>query len=108
MLRGWSFLRGRHTRARWTAYRSLRPCWRDGKSIIPLFSRPPSGKSGRKEHFTPISAPSGAIDAAAAEANPIIAFILEPGGFHTDYFLNPDYFSKETSQLIQTTIQAFL
>ncbi len=50
----------------------------------------------------------GAIDAAAAEANPNIAFILEPGGFHTDYFLNPDYFSKETSQLIQTTIQVFL
>ena len=87
MLRGWGFLRGRHTRARWTVYRSLRPCWRDRKSIIPLFSRPPSGRSGRKEHFIPISA---------------------PGGFHTDYFLNPDYFSKETSQLIQTTIQAFL
>ena len=51
---------------------------------------------------------AGTIDAAAAEANPNIAFILEPGGFHTDYFLNPDYFSKETSQLIQTTIQAFL
>ena len=31
-----------------------------------------------------------------------------PGGFHTDYFLNPDYFSKETSQVIQSTILAFL
>ena len=34
--------------------------------------------------------------------------MLEPGGFHTDYFLNPDYFSKETSQVIQSTILAFL
>jgi hypothetical protein len=25
-----------------------------------------------------------------------------------EMILNPDYFSKETSQLIQTTIQAFL
>jgi len=50
----------------------------------------------------------GAIDAAAAESNPSIAFILEPGGFHTDYFLNTDYYSTETSQLIQKTIKAFL
>lgn len=50
----------------------------------------------------------GAIDAAAAEANPNIALIVDPGGFHTDYFLNPDYFAKESSQQIQTSITSFL
>ncbi len=50
----------------------------------------------------------GAIDEAAALANANIKFIVDPGGTHNPYFLNPNYFGKETSEQIQTAITAFL
>ena len=50
----------------------------------------------------------GAIDGDAALANPNIKFIVEPGGTHNPYFLNPDYFAKETSEQIQAAITTFL
>jgi pimeloyl-ACP methyl ester carboxylesterase len=50
----------------------------------------------------------GAIDFAAAETNPHIVLVLDPGGIHATDFLNQNSFTKESSQLIQTWVKAFL
>ena len=51
---------------------------------------------------------AGAIDSAAAETNPHIVMVLNPGGIHETDFLNENSFTKESSQLIQTWTKAFL
>ena len=50
----------------------------------------------------------GAIDSAAAETNPNIVLVVDPGGIHATDFLNQNSFTKESSQLIQTWTKAFL
>ena len=50
----------------------------------------------------------GAIDGDAALANHNIKFFVNPGGIHNDYFLNQNYYAKETSEQIQAAITAFL
>ncbi len=50
----------------------------------------------------------GAIEAAVADANPNIKLVVDPGGIHCTYFLNPDYYAKESTQQIQAAITAFL
>ena len=50
----------------------------------------------------------GAIDYAAAETNPNIVLVLDPGGIHSTAFLNQDYYAKESSQQIQTWVKAIL
>ena len=50
----------------------------------------------------------GAIDSAAAETNPNIMLVLDPGGIHATDFLNQNSFAKESSELIQTGIKTFL
>lgn len=51
---------------------------------------------------------SGAIEAAVADANANIKLVVDPGGIHCTYFLNPDYYAKESTQQIQAAITAFL
>lgn len=48
------------------------------------------------------------IDSAAAETNPNIVMVLNPGGIHETDFLNLNSFTKESSELIQTWTKAFL
>ena len=50
----------------------------------------------------------GAIDYAAAETNPNIVLVLDPGGIHSTAFLNQEYYAKESSQQIQAWVKAIL
>ena len=68
--------------------------------------RAPLGHSGVWGSNDPWT--GGAIDENAALANPNIKFFVEPGDTHNPYFMNPDYYAKETSEQIQAAIMAFL
>ncbi len=50
----------------------------------------------------------GAIDYAAAEANPNVVFVLNPGGIHADDFLNDKQFTKEATAEITRAVSDFL
>lgn len=63
----------------------------------------------KQRQITDVRCNGGAIDYAAAETNPNIVLVLDPGGIHSTAFLNQDYYAKESSsQQIQTWVKAIL
>lgn len=50
----------------------------------------------------------GAIDNEAAEANANVVKIMNPGGTHTDDFLQPDKYTAEATKEIKDAVSAFL